>query len=94
VISVVSNEAPGLMSAMMQAALDGDFASARTIHYRLRSLMNANFAESNPVPVKAALALLGRCGETVRPPLGAADSATRRLIGDALREAGLMEGAA
>lgn len=91
VISVVSNEAPRLMSAMMEAALGGDFTGARPIHYRLRRLMHANFVESNPVPVKTALALLGRCGETVRAPLGPADGATRRLIDDALRLAGLLE---
>jgi 4-hydroxy-tetrahydrodipicolinate synthase len=91
VISVVSNEAPRLMSEMIRYALDGELARARAIHYRLRRLMHANFAESNPVPVKAALALLGRCGETVRAPLGPADPATRRLIDDAVRHAGLFE---
>jgi 4-hydroxy-tetrahydrodipicolinate synthase len=91
VISVVSNEAPRLMSEMMRAALGGDFASARPIHYRLRRLMHANFAESNPVPVKVALALLARCGEAVRAPLGPADAGTRRLIDDALRRARLFE---
>jgi len=94
VISVVSNEAPRLMSDMMQAALSGDFARARPIHYRLRRLMHANFAESNPVPVKTALARLGRCGDAVRAPLGPADAATRGLIDDALRRAGLLEEAA
>jgi 4-hydroxy-tetrahydrodipicolinate synthase len=91
VISVVSNEAPRLMAGMMRAALDGDFAQARSIHYRLRRLMHANFAESNPVPVKVALALLSRCGEAVRAPLGPAEPATRRLIDDALRHADLFE---
>ncbi len=91
VISVVSNEAPRLMSEMMRAALAGDFARARPIHYRLRRLMHANFAESNPVPVKIALAVLSRCGEAVRAPLGPADPATRRLIDDALRCADLLE---
>jgi 4-hydroxy-tetrahydrodipicolinate synthase len=91
VISVVSNEAPGLMSEMLQAALAGNFTHARVIHYRLRRLMHANFVESNPVPVKVALARLSRCGEAVRAPLGPADDATRRLIDDALRHAGLFE---
>jgi 4-hydroxy-tetrahydrodipicolinate synthase len=94
VISVVSNEAPRLMSELMEAALRGDFATARPIHYRLRPLMNANFVESNPVPVKVALALLSFCGETVRAPLGPPEPATRRLIGEALREAGLFAGVA
>jgi 4-hydroxy-tetrahydrodipicolinate synthase len=94
VISVVSNEAPRLMSAMMDAALSGDFAGARSIHYRLLPLMRVNFVESNPVPVKTALARLGRCGETLRPPLGPPEDATRRLIDAALRRAGLLEGSA
>ena len=94
VISVVSNEAPRLMAAMMDAALSGDFAGARSIHYRLFPLMRVNFVESNPVPVKTALARLGRCGETLRPPLGPPEDATRRLIDAALRRAGLLEGSA
>ncbi len=91
VISVVSNEAPRLMSEMIEAARDGDFARGRAIHYLLRPLMNANFVESNPVPAKVALALMGRCGETVRSPLGPAEAGTRRLIDEALRHAGLFE---
>ncbi len=94
VVSVVSNEAPALVSEMMRAALGGDFASARSIHYRLAPLMRANFIETNPVPVKAALARLGRCNDTLRPPLGPPDGATRRAVEDALRRAGLLEHAA
>jgi 4-hydroxy-tetrahydrodipicolinate synthase len=90
VISVVSNEAPRLMSEMMDAALAGDFAAARAIHYRLLPLMRVNFIESNPVPVKTALARLGRCGEA-RPPLGPPEAATRRALDEALRRAGLLE---
>lgn len=91
VVSVVSNEAPTLVSDMMRAALSGDFTSARSIHYRLAPLMRANFIEANPVPVKAALARLGRCGATLRPPLGPPDDATCRAVEDALRRAGLLE---
>jgi 4-hydroxy-tetrahydrodipicolinate synthase len=94
VISVVANEAPGAMAEMMRAALAGDFATARTIHYRLLPLMRANFIESNPIPVKTALAMLGRCGDTLRPPLGPAEGATRRVLGEALRQAGLVGAAA
>jgi 4-hydroxy-tetrahydrodipicolinate synthase len=90
VISVVSNEAPGPMSEMMDAALADDLARARAIHYRLLPLMRANFVESNPVPVKTALARLGRCGETLRLPLGPPDDATRRAVNDALRRAALL----
>jgi 4-hydroxy-tetrahydrodipicolinate synthase len=90
VISVVSNEAPRMMAEMMDAALRGEFARARTIHYRLLPLMRANFVESNPVPVKTALARLGRCGETLRPPLGPPEDGTRRVLDDALSRAGLL----
>lgn len=90
VISVVSNEAPRLMSDMMNAALRGDFATARPIHFRLLPLIRANFVESNPVPVKTALARLGRCGETLRSPLGPPEASTRRALDEALRWAGLL----
>ena len=90
VVSVVSNEAPGPMAAMMRAALTGDFEAARAIHYRLLPLMRANFVETNPVPVKTAMAMMGVCGETLRPPLGPAEGSTRRLVADALRHAGLL----
>jgi len=94
VISVVSNEAPRMMAEMMNRAAAGDFAAARTIHYKLLPLMRANFIESNPVPVKTALARLGRCGETLRAPLGPPEDATRRAVDEALRHAGLLAGAA
>jgi len=94
VISVVSNEAPRLMADMMDAAARDDFALARSIHYRLLPLMRANFIESNPVPVKTALARMGRCGETLRAPLGPPDGATRRAVDDGLRRAGLLAGPA
>lgn len=93
VISVVSNEAPGPMSEMMDAALGGDFARARAIHYRLLPLMRANFIESNPVPVKTALAMMRRCGEALRPPLGPPEASTRRAVAEALRKAGCLDGA-
>jgi 4-hydroxy-tetrahydrodipicolinate synthase len=69
VISVVANEAPGLMRNMVQQALADDWNGARELHYRLLPLMNANFLESNPIPVKAALAILGVIQEEYRLPL-------------------------
>jgi 4-hydroxy-tetrahydrodipicolinate synthase len=77
VVSVVSNEAPRLTSTMVSRARTGDMAGARELHYRLLPLMRANFLESNPVPVKAALELLGRASGAVRGPLGPASEATR-----------------
>lgn len=89
VISVVSNEAPALMAALIESAAEGDFSSARELHFRLLPLMRANFIESNPVPVKLALARLGRCREIVRPPLGSAEEATGRRMAECLALAGL-----
>jgi len=70
VISVTSNVAPKEMAAMMDAALAGDFKTARTIHYQLTPLMKAMFIETNPVPAKTTLALMGRISSgTPRLPL-------------------------
>lgn len=89
VISVVSNEAPAEMAGMIDAASEGDYPRAREIHYRLRALMQANFVESNPVPVKTAMALLGFCGDGLRPPLGPPADSTRNLLRALLEESGL-----
>jgi 4-hydroxy-tetrahydrodipicolinate synthase len=88
-ISVVSNEAPAETAAMIGAALAGDFGEARAMHYRLLPLMGANFIETSPVPVKTAMALLGRCGAAVRPPLGPAEPSTREAVRAALQKAGI-----
>jgi 4-hydroxy-tetrahydrodipicolinate synthase len=92
VISVVSNEAPAEMTQLVEAASSGDFETARRLHYRLLPLMRANFAETNPVPVKAAMALLGRCGADLRPPLGPAGDGTVELLRSVLKQAGLIGG--
>ncbi len=91
VISVVSNEAPAEMAALAEAALAGEMERARELHYRLLPLMNANFIESNPVPVKTALAEMGRCSGAVRAPLGPPTDATRETLRRALAHAALME---
>jgi 4-hydroxy-tetrahydrodipicolinate synthase len=69
VISVASNCAPKSMSQMMAAALGGDVRAARATHDEMRDLFSALFWESNPIPVKAALALQKRCAENYRLPL-------------------------
>src|SRR5437762_6544560 len=69
IVSVVSNEAPAQMSAMIGAALQSDIAKARELHYKLLPLMNINFIESNPIPVRAALAMMGVIGEHNSLPL-------------------------
>jgi 4-hydroxy-tetrahydrodipicolinate synthase len=93
-ISVASNEAPGLMSQMVNAALDGDWTSARELHYRLLPLMEANFIESSPGPVKAALTLMGLIEENFRLPLVPVEEKTREKMRDVLGELGLLKGTA
>lgn len=69
IISVASNEVPAEMAAMVEAAERNDFAAARQLHSRLLPLLLGNFAESNPIPVKAAMALLGLLEERYRLPM-------------------------
>lgn len=68
-ISVASNEIPAEMSALVEAGLRGDFAEARRIHRRVLPLMQINFIESSPGPVKAALAMMGMIEEVYRLPM-------------------------
>jgi 4-hydroxy-tetrahydrodipicolinate synthase len=89
VISVVSNVDPAGTVRLVNAALAGDAPAARAEHYRQQALIRALFAETNPVPAKAALAQLGQCNDVVRPPLAAASGATRETLRAALRAAGL-----
>ena len=77
IISVVSNEVPELMVRLTESALCGDWETARDVHYRLLPLMEANFIESNPGPVKAAMAILGLLEERLRLPLVPVQSSTR-----------------
>ena len=91
VISVVSNEVPNEMSKMVRYALNGKLDLAREIHYRLLGLMNANFIETNPIPVKAALAMMGRIGENYRLPLVPMAPVNRAKLADELKELGLID---
>ena len=79
VISVVSNEIPAEMARLTRLALDFDFSAAREIHRRVHPLMEVNFVESNPIPVKAAMAQMGLLEPVWRLPLVApkAESETR-----------------
>jgi 4-hydroxy-tetrahydrodipicolinate synthase len=69
VISVVSNEIPADMARLTRLALEGDFSAAREIHRRVHPLMEVNFVESNPIPVKAAMAQMGLLEASWRLPL-------------------------
>jgi 4-hydroxy-tetrahydrodipicolinate synthase len=90
VISVCANQVPREMRDMAAACARGDFAAARKIHYRLLRLMNLNFVESNPVPVKAAMALMGLCEESYRLPMCPPSNGTREAMRAALKELELL----
>jgi 4-hydroxy-tetrahydrodipicolinate synthase len=69
VISVASNVAPGAVSDMVKALLEGDWERGRELHYELLPLFRALFIETNPIPVKTAASLLGLCSDEMRLPL-------------------------
>jgi 4-hydroxy-tetrahydrodipicolinate synthase len=91
-ISVASNEIPRLMSELVSAALRGDFATARAVHYRVLPLLTGNFIESNPIPVKTACKLLGIIdSDAVRSPLAPITEGNRKRLEAILLECGLHE---
>jgi 4-hydroxy-tetrahydrodipicolinate synthase len=90
VISVASNEVPAEMAELVLAADRNDFAAAREIHERLLPLMLANFAESNPIPVKAAMAQMGLLEENYRLPMVPPCAPTRERLHRVLVGAGLV----
>jgi len=89
-ISVVSNEIPKEMSALVGAALDGDDEKARALQKKWLALMEMNFWEASPGPVKCALGLMKKCGETLRLPLAPVRDDTRRRIEQLLSEYKLL----
>lgn len=92
VISVVANEAAAEMSALVSAGRSGNVAEARALHFRLLDLMRANFCETNPIPVKTALELLGGPPARFRAPLSRMGPRGRARLEAALRSAGLPSG--
>ena len=91
VVSVCANQVPGPMHDLVAACARGDFGEGRRLHNRLLRLMNLNFVESNPIPVKASMALLGLCEETFRLPLCPPTETTRQALREALRELELLK---
>ena len=89
VISVVSNEIPAEMSALCDACLKGDFATAREIHRRYHALMGINFVESNPGPVKAALSMMGLIQPYHRLPMAPPRPHSQAKISAVLEELAL-----
>ena len=90
VISVVANEAPRLMSDMVGASLAGEYDKARDLHYHLLPLMRANFLETNPIPVKAALEMMGRMKARYRLPLVPLSPEFVPELQETLRQIGLI----
>jgi 4-hydroxy-tetrahydrodipicolinate synthase len=88
-ISVASNTVPAEMAQMIEAAERGDFAAARRMHHRLVPLMLGNFVESNPGPVKFAMAHLGLCEEVYRLPVVSPRPASQEKIVAFLKELGI-----
>ena len=88
-ISVASNAIPGPLVQMVKLARAGDFAAARALHYRYLALMEVNFIESSPGPIKCELARLGYCQEVYRLPMVPVRPASREKIIAAMQELGL-----
>lgn len=84
-ISVAANVAPRSMAGMVRAALEDGWDEARATHRKHLPLFQANVRESSPGPVKAALAMIGRCGDTLRLPLAPVREDTSRRLEKALR---------
>ena len=91
VVSVTSNLAPRLFSDMVRLGIAGDFDKARALHYRLLPLMHVNMVDTNPIPVKAALAMMGHIDEQYRLPLVPLSKDARQHVHAVVEELGLLE---
>lgn len=90
IISVASNEVPGMMARFAEACLEGRWEDARTWNRKLYPLMKINFVESNPIPVKAALAMMGKIQEVYRLPLVKISEGARAKVASVLSKMGLI----
>ncbi len=84
-ISVVCNEVPKLFSEMIHLALEGKIEKAKKLHHQILELMNVNFIESNPIPVKAALSMMGLIENSLRLPLTKLEDKNKVLVEKALK---------
>jgi len=91
VISVVANFVPREVADMVGAALAGDYRDALERHLKLYPLFRAAFVETNPIPVKAAMEMLGLCGGELRLPLSSIQEGGRKVLEQALRDYGLLK---
>jgi 4-hydroxy-tetrahydrodipicolinate synthase len=90
IISVASNEAPGMMSGFAAACLEGRWVDARDWNRKLYPLMKINFVETSPIPVKAALAMMGKIKEVYRLPLVKISEGARTRVSAVLSDLGLL----
>ncbi|MES3031990.1 MAG: 4-hydroxy-tetrahydrodipicolinate synthase [Patescibacteria group bacterium] len=90
-ISVVCNEVPKMFSDMIHLALAGKIKEAEKLHYTLLDLMNVNFVESNPIPVKTALSMMGIITESLRLPLTFIEDKNRAQVEKVLKELKLVK---
>jgi 4-hydroxy-tetrahydrodipicolinate synthase len=90
-VSVASNVIPAEMAAMVRAAMDGDWATARSVNQRYFRLMLAHFWEASPAPVKAVLKMIGRGDDVLRLPMVPVSDATRKRLEALIVELGLLE---
>jgi 4-hydroxy-tetrahydrodipicolinate synthase len=90
VISVISNATPKAMAQLCEMAAKGEIAGAKKIHFQLLAWMRAAFVESNPIPVKAAMAMLGKMGNHLRLPLVPLAETHTEAVRSALRAAGAL----
>ncbi|HMF94266.1 MAG TPA: 4-hydroxy-tetrahydrodipicolinate synthase [Vicinamibacterales bacterium] len=93
IISVASNEIPADMVKMVEAAERNDFAAARAVHARILPLMSINFVESNPQPVKYAMAAMGLLEEVFRLPMVSPKAESKEKINGVLKDLGLLKAA-
>lgn len=91
VVSVTSNIVPGLMQALVKDSLAGNLDSAKQINKKLWPLMNAAFSESNPIPVKSALGLMGVIHPYLRPPLSQLSEPNQKRLKQVLTDLNLIE---
>lgn len=91
IISVVANEAPKAMAQLTDAVLDGRYEKALALQWKLLPLMRANFVETNPIPVKTALSMMGHFDAHFRLPLSELDDGHREVLREALELAGVLE---
>ena len=90
-ISVASNEIPAEMTRMVRLAMNGDFASARALYFRYLPLLDINFCEPNPMPVKAAMAMMGLLEPAWRLPMVPPKPESVAKIEAVLRSLGLLQ---